>query len=120
MGAARIGVARVNNIARLPEPLCVLKNDDHFTEKLSALIAEHAIDLIVVGRPRNMQGELTEQSRAIERFTEDTIAPLGVRFEYFDETLSTQAALTRVSKKYGPEMEDALAAAVILEDYIAG
>ena len=120
VGGARIGVARVNSIALMPEPLMVLKNDDRFVERLKQILVEYSIDLVVVGRPRNMKGELTEQSRTIERFTEAVIAPLGTKFEYFDETLSTQAASTRLTKKYGPEMEDALAAAVILEDYIAG
>ena len=115
IGAARIGVARVNSIARLPEPLCVLKNDESFTTQLDVLVKEHGIDLIVVGRPRNMKGETTHQTEEILKFTHDMNMDVPIVFQ--DETLSTVKASMYKSKAFA-HIEDAVEAAIILEDFV--
>jgi putative Holliday junction resolvase len=118
VGMARIGVARINSIAQISEPLVVLNNDDNFVGHLQKLISEYSVDLIVVGLPRNMQGEKTEQTRYVEQFTENLSKHLSLRIIMQDETLSTVAASERVTDKTR-FMEDAHAAAIILEDFIA-
>jgi putative Holliday junction resolvase len=117
LGAARIGVARINAIARIAEPLVVLANDAHFDDRLEQLLAEHAIDLIVVGLPRNLSGETTQQSDSVIAFCKQHLDHLSIPYVYQDETLSTHTAKTMLSKKHGVGMEDALAACVILEDF---
>ncbi len=117
VGQARIGVARSNSIAQISEPLAVLSNDEQFETKLKQLITEYSIDLIVVGLPRNMKGEKTAQSQYVEEFVEHTRTRIDVAIELQDETLSTVAAAERVTEKT-KSMEDAHAAAVILEDYL--
>ena len=49
VGMARIGVARINAIAQISEPLSVVKNDGNTFDVLNKLISEYSIDLIVVG-----------------------------------------------------------------------
>lgn len=117
IGAARIGVARVNYIAQIPEPLVVLKNDHDFVSSLKRLIDEYSIDLIVVGLPRNMSGEKTAQSAYVEEFAEDLKSKIDLKVEFQDETLSTVAASEKVTEKT-KMLEDAYAAAVILSDFI--
>lgn len=116
IGAARIGVARINAIAKIPEPLCVLKNDDNFNSILNRLIKEHDIDLLVVGKPRNLSGNTTDQTNIVADFMQTL--DLSIPIEYQDETLSTIVASDMVGKKYPKKMEDALAAGVILQDYV--
>lgn len=118
VGLARIGVARISAIAQIAEPLVVLKNDVFFVEKLRQLIAEHSVDLIVVGMPRNMKGEKTDQSAYVEEFVKELAEETGVSLQFQDETLSTVAAQERVTPKT-KQLEDAYAAAVILEDFLA-
>jgi putative Holliday junction resolvase len=117
VGGARIGVARINSIAQISEPLVVLRNDDQFSTELKKLIVEYSADLIVVGLPRNMKGERTQQTEIVESFVGSHIEPLGVRVIYQDETLSTVAAEARMPKK-DAHLQDAYAACVILEDFM--
>jgi len=117
VGSSRIGVARISSIARISEPLAVLANNEDFIKQLQKLLAEHSIDLIVVGMPRNMSGEKTAQSEYVEQFVDELEAKLDKPIVFQDETLSTVAASQRVTIKT-KSMEDAYAAAVILEDFM--
>jgi len=117
VGSSRIGVARISSIARISEPLAVLANNEDFIKQLQKLLAEHSIDLIVVGMPRNMSGEKTAQSEYVEQFVDELKAKLDKPIVFQDETLSTVAASQRVTIKT-KSMEDAYAAAVILEDFM--
>lgn len=120
IGDRRIGVARVNSIARLPEPLVTLTNDQSFAERLRQLLNEHSADLLVIGLPRDMSGGLTDQSRAVQQFV---AANLGGHdwppIVWQDETLTTQTA----EQNYAPELIakvgiDSLAAAEILKLFL--
>ena len=117
VGERRIGVARINVVAQIAEPLAVLQNDDDFVTELKALIEEHTINTIVVGMPRNMQGEKTQQSRSVEEFTEKNLCGIGLPVVFQDETLSTVMAEARSTLP--KKMEDAVAACVILEDFVS-
>ena len=68
IGGKRIGVARVNLVARLPEALATLLNDQYFITHLQTMIDEYEIDGLVVGLPRNLQGEETAQSHYVRDF----------------------------------------------------
>lgn len=119
IGERKIGLARANVIARIPEPLVTLPNDNEFPGKLKELIGEHDVSEIVVGLPRNMSGEETAQTKYTREFVRGLKLPQTVHFQ--DETLtSIQAAKILESKKdkYGKEDIDALAATLILEDYL--
>ena len=118
VGDVRIGVARINHIAQIAEPLVVLKNDDTFGQQLRKLLDEHSIDLIVVGLPRNMSGEKTKQTLVVEDFVRENLEDLELKYVFQDETLSTVEAELRIPKR-SEHLKDAYAACVILEDFIA-
>jgi putative Holliday junction resolvase len=119
VGAKRIGLARVNAVAKIPEPLGTFINDDTFPSTMTNLIAEHDIDVIVVGLPRNLQGQETPQTDIIRSFVDEVIMKntnLSVVFQ--DETLTSVAA-----GQYGQDAItrfglDSLAAVEILNDFI--
>ena len=119
IGEKKIGLARVNLIARLPQPLAVLKNDSSFLSKLDSLIAAHDTQALIVGLPRNLKGEETAQSVYIRDFVSKNLADYFIIWQ--DETLSTVAAESKLAQ-YGvkdkPDMLDAVAACIILEDYL--
>lgn len=119
IGEKRIGVARANSLAKLPEPLAVLDNNPDFKVKLDSIINEYSINEIVVGLPRNLDGQETKQSIFTRQFVSDNFQNIPVKFQ--DETLSSVEAEKRM-KNYGlenrPDMLDAVAACIILEDYI--
>lgn len=118
IGKKRIGVARANMIARLPQPLITLDNNDQLINKLSELINLYDIDIIIVGLPRSLDGNETEQSKYTRDFTKD-IAVFNIPVVFQDETLTSVNAKNRLNNKsYKSVSIDAEAAAIILEDYI--
>ncbi len=117
VGAVRIGVARINSIAQIAEPLVVLQNDDTVHDQINKLTIEYSADLIVVGLPRNMSGETTKQTEYVRDFVEELEKCTTVTVVFQDETLSTVVASQRTTSKT-KNIEDAVAAAVILEDFL--
>lgn len=119
VGEKNIGVARVNLIAKIPEPLAVLTNNSSFSANLSKVVQEYSIDSIVVGLPRSLSGEETKQSKYVRDFVGNNLSQY--QFVWQDETLSTVNAQLRM-KQMGfenqPAMLDSVAACIILEDYI--
>lgn len=119
VGARRIGLARVNAVAKIPEPLGTFMNDDTFPEAVKSLIAEHGIDLIIVGLPRNMQGEVTPQTDWVKRYVDETIKPISdLPIIYQDETLTSVAAGHHGHEAITRFGLDSLAATEILKDFV--
>jgi putative Holliday junction resolvase len=77
-------------------------------------------DTIVVGYPRNQQGEVTSQTEFVEAFTKK-LEYLGKKIVYQDESLTSVLAEQRL-KSYGRPYTkgdiDAQAATIILQDYL--
>lgn len=113
VGTKRIGVARANVIARLPQPLPAIANDNTLVESIKLLISTYHPDYIVVGLPRNLSGEETKQSVYTKQFVAEKL-PKNVKVIWQDETLSSWVASERTGKTKGLDSE---AACLILEDY---
>lgn len=119
IGEKRVGIARVNLIARLPEPLTALINDDSFDAAFRQLLTEHQPDALIVGLPRNLQGEETAQSAFSREFSKNHLETVGLPVIFQDETLSSKEAESRLGTAVAKKGDiDAMAAAVILEDYL--
>jgi putative Holliday junction resolvase len=112
IGHKRIGVARANTIAKLAIPVATLANNSSFLKELSDIISEFGGDVIVVGLPRSLNGNETDQSRYTRQFVADNLASYKIIWQ--DETLSTEQA----KQLNGPHGIDADAACIILEDYL--
>ena len=118
IGDKYIGVARINAIAQIPEPLTTLTRSGDWGDQLQLLIVEHHIDVIVCGVPRNMSGQETQQSRSTRSFIEHicTLFP-DMHIEVQDETLSTVDALELLKTGIKGD-KDSVAAGYILADFI--
>jgi putative Holliday junction resolvase len=118
VGEKRIGVAIANSIARLARPLTTLPHDDNIFATLEKLIADESVSVVVVGLPRNLSGEDTDQTAYVRQFTEKLRHDM-IRFQ--DEALTSKKAemeLRQRGKPYAKGDIDALAATYILEDYL--
>lgn len=113
VGTKRIGVARANVIAKLPQPLPAIANNSALHESIKLLINTYRPDCIVVGLPRNLSGEETKQSAYTKQFVIDKL-PNDVKIVWQDETLSSRVAAERTGKTKDIDSE---AACLILEDY---
>lgn len=121
VGDRRIGVAIAHRVAALPAPLLTLENDASLWGKLQQLIAEQQIDVLVVGLPRGLDGQETAQTRSTQAFVEELRKHVSLPVYWQDEALTSVQAETELQssgKRYNKGMVDALAACLILKDYL--
>lgn len=120
IGGKRIGVAQADSEVRIAFPLCTLDVDGLEVERLREIVAETQPYALVVGYPRNQQGETTAQTKEIERVA-GILKDLSVPISFQDESLTSVLAeeyLKRHKKRYTKADIDAHAAAIILGDYL--
>jgi putative Holliday junction resolvase len=123
VGSKRIGVAAASLAARLPRPVTTLQrqSENLFDELASIITAENATAL-VVGLPRGLDGQTTEQTRATEAFVQELKQHVALPIDMQDEAVTSrqaQAELETAGKPYAKGDIDALAATYILSDWLA-
>jgi putative Holliday junction resolvase len=123
-GVRRIGVALGNTLtgtARALETLDSVPVDRRFA-RIGALIREWRPDRLVVGRPLDEEGAVTETTRRAERFANQLRGRFGLPVEAVDERFSSREAQAIIATAGGRRGErddvDDVAAAVILEQYL--
>ena len=119
-GEKRIGVARASMIARLPEPLVTLDNNEQLLTELQKLIDSEDVSTVVVGLPRSLEGVDTDQTKKTREFIEQ-IHELGVEVVEQDEAVTSERAISELhqqKKDFDKSDVDQLAAVYILEDYL--
>lgn len=114
IGEKRIGIARANSVARLVNPVATLANDTAFKAVFDKLVKENDVTVVIVGLPRSLKGDETQQSRYTRAFVANMLADYHVIWQ--DETLSSVAAEQR--RDWLDHGLDAAAACIILEDYL--
>jgi putative holliday junction resolvase len=124
VGDRWVGVAVSDPTGWLASPLITFRRKDRRQDRdmIARLIAEHDVEALVVGLPKNMDGSLGGQAERTLAFTRE-LETLGRPITFCDERLSTFAAHRNVveGRGRGPrrgERLDAHAAAVILQDYL--
>ncbi len=120
-GNSRIGVALKHAEESAVEPLLTLKNDEELWQTMEDLLNLHQPDLIVVGRPRNLEGEKTKQTELAEEFASKLSKLYNNKIELIDEALSTEQAKQRIPKSLASKSRDVIdqyAACIILESYL--
>ena len=125
LGDVRTGLAAGDDVVRIVQPLKVVEERDpsRRLERVADEIDRHGADRIVVGLPLNMDGTEGEAAVAARRFGEALAGRIGVPVDYQDERLTSFDAderlkgsgLTRRGKK---KVQDSIAAATILEDWL--
>ena len=115
-GSARIGCAISDPSETLARPLAVLEPAD--PRGVAELVAAHEVEQVVIGMPLLLDGREGQQAAETRRFSESLGELLEVPVEVYDERLTTQMA--QASRRGGAQAEeDALAAAHLLESYLA-
>jgi putative Holliday junction resolvase len=127
-GERRVGVALSDELRLLASPLVVLQRVHGLAPVLDALMEvarSEAVAQIVVGLPLNADGSQGRQARRAKDFARVAERVIGVPVELWDERLSTREA-EQIARAQGRNMRrlrqqgqlDAIAAAVILQDYL--
>lgn len=125
LGKARTGLAVCDKGEVLASPYTVIfeSGRERLVEKICAAAKEAGAELLVVGLPRNMdgsEGESAQNAREIGRLLESVS---GLPVEFWDERGTTVTAHrylndVNVRGKKRKAVVDAVAATVILEDYL--
>ncbi len=116
VGEKRIGVA----VADSAVPFITFDVDGTEIEAIAELVLQEKVDTIVIGYPRNQQGEATAQTHYVENFAKK-LEDLETSIVFQDESLTSVIAEQRLqahNKPYSKGDIDAQAATIILQDYI--
>jgi putative Holliday junction resolvase len=116
VGGQRLGIARGNNLARIAEPLKTVPYADAISQ-LTDIIKVYAAGGVVVGLPRNLNGQETAQTQSVRQWVKLAQHSIKLPFFWQDEALSSQQAEKLKSKIKSPGV-DAEAAAIILQDFL--
>ncbi len=126
VGDRRIGVALSDPTGLIAGPLTVIyrmaERRDHQT--IAELAGEHSAELIVVGLPKTLAGDIGLQAQRVLRFGERLAQVVEVPIAYWDERHSTVDAERIVRAREGRRSRrqraavDDVAAAVILQSYL--
>ena len=120
VGEKRIGVARADTSVRIAVAHSTLLVDGTELQQIQKIIDHERAETLVVGYPRNQSGEATEQTAYVERFVAQ-LANIGIPVEYQDESVTSIRAeelLKAQRKPYSKGDIDAVAASLILQDYL--
>jgi len=93
-GSIRLGLALSDPSGTIAQPLKVLarRSDAEDLKALNDLVAEHGVELIVIGLPRMMDGRLEAAARDAQAFGAQVGQATGRPVAYWDERLTTVAA----------------------------
>lgn len=120
LGMSKTGLARASSVARLVEPLNVVPTTGVLAT-LAELENQQPIEAVVVGLPRNLSGQDTDQTTWVRQWVADAKTTLNTSFYWQDEALTSQLAVGKLQTskfKHQKMGEDAVAAAVILQDFL--
>ena len=125
LGHARTGLAVSDKSGFLASSLCVITehNDEKLIQKIAEKVKETKAQIIVVGLPRNMDGSEGESAIRARELAARLSELTGVPHHMQDERGTTITAHSYLSagNVYGKKRKqkvDAVAASIILQDYL--
>jgi putative Holliday junction resolvase len=123
-GKRRIGLAMAydEHGGAIPLEVIARKSLVRDLQRVAKRLAELEVTRVIVGLPLNMDGTEGPHARAAAKFADQIREATGLDVELFDERLSSFEAQERLREAGGrrpPGGIDALAAAIILEGWLA-
>ncbi len=126
LGKARTGIAISDSgeSFAFPKKVITENNEEKLISKICETAKELDAKLIVVGYPKNMDGSAGWRAEECKAIADKITATSGIQTVLWDErctTVSAHTALnfTNTRGKKRKEVVDAVAAVIILEDYLA-
>ena len=127
-GSKTVGVAVTDGLGLTAVSLETItrEKENHLRQtyrRIAELVSEYEAETVVVGLPVNMDGSEGERAALAREFAIELTKRIGVRTVMQDERLSTVEAaellaLTGRKRDNPKERIDAVAAAIILTDYL--
>jgi putative Holliday junction resolvase len=130
-GERRIGLALSDPTGLLASPWKKIENDanlgaaaQRIALEVNALIAEpDGLDAIVIGLPRRLSGEATDQTARVRQLAELLATAVAIPITLQDERLTSHAADQLLAERERDwrkrkQQVDAMAAMLILQDFL--
>lgn len=114
-GSKRVGIAISDENGILAFPRVVIENSSLLIEKLSRIIKEEGVSVVVLGESKDFQGEHNPIMKDIFIFREQVETEIGPRVVFEPEVLTSKQAMQIQGDN---EMNDASAATIILQGYL--
>ena len=117
-GTKKIGVAVGQTATYTSSPLQVVLNKDDKVNwnEISRLLNEWKPELIIIGKPLNMDGTDSEIMKQVERFYQKLKKIYDTNFEYIDERLTTFEA-RQILEDTNINNVDANAAKILIDNW---
>ena len=126
LGKARTGIAVCENSESFAFPKEVITeyNTERLVEKICLSAKKYSAEIIVVGLPKNMDGSLGRRAYECTEIAEKIKTASNKEVVLWDERCTTVSAHTALNftdtrGKKRKEIIDAVAAVIILEDYLS-
>lgn len=116
VGLKRTGLARASNVAKLAEPLKSVPTQKvlQFIKKYSA---DKKMEAIVIGLPRNLKGDDTEQTGWVRNWVDELKPKVQTPLYWQDEALSSVKAESLKNDSKSKDI-DSISAAITLQDFL--
>ena len=122
IGDRWIGVAMSDPQGILASPLTIIRRTDEPSDinAILAIIDQNQVGAVVAGLPLSMKGSIGSQAEKVQGFVQELSGHTKIPIEYRDERLTTVEAqrLMKMTKKGRRDRDDAVAAALILQEYL--
>ena len=123
VGKRRIGIAVTDLLQITARPHSTIPRNREAAQKIAAIIQEMEVGKLIVGLPLHLSGAEGEQAADVRSFVANLAEHISVPVEFKDERLTTVEAEQRLSDRRGDwrkrkKLIDAVAASVMLEDYL--
>ena len=117
-GEKKIGVAVGQTSTNTSSPLKVIFNNHGKVnwDEINSLLNEWNPDLIILGKPLNMDGTKSEVMKKVDKFYNNLMKIYKARYEYVDERLTTFEA-KEILKDNKAELVDANAAKILIDNW---
>ena len=117
-GEKKIGVAVGQTSTNTSSPLKVIFNNHGKVnwDEINLLLNEWNPDLIILGKPLNMDGTESEAMKKVDKFYNNLMKIYKARYEYVDERLTTFEA-KEILKDNKAELVDANAAKILIDNW---
>lgn len=124
-GTRRIGIAVSDELKTIAQPLEFVPAEPFadFLARLRQIMAEKAVELIIVGMPRNMDGSYGPAAEKVREFVAALKEQIAVPIRTWDERLTTVQAnrfliAAEVRRRDRKQKVDQTAAAILLQSYL--
>jgi putative holliday junction resolvase len=125
VGSKRIGVAGCDGLGLIATGITTIWRSSFPADiaQLTQIIAERQVEILVIGLPYTMDGNIGSQAKQVQKFARRVAAAIELPIDYVDERLTSYAAeemmkAANISVSQNKATIDRIAAAVILQQWL--